>query len=401
MPPSSNVSAVDKANAAANPKLTLKKKPSNSNPLGRARALLDRVALVDSHNDLAWVIRRDRHAAGDVAAYGLRRRRAGRDTDIPRLLAGKVRAQFWAAFVPTAFPNPGRTGLEQIDLIERIQQLHPDVFLRATRASDIGRAARLGRIASFIGVENGAVIENSLAMLRTLHRLGVRSLTLCHNETLDWVDSATDAPKNGGLTEFGREVIREMNRLGIIIDLAHTTAEVMHQVLDISTAPVAITHANARALCDHPRNTPDDVLARLADHDAIVMATFVPDFISQAERDWLRPIEDDTGRLRPGVNLATALRARTREAGPRPHATLAQYCDHLEYLVRVAGIDHVGIGSDFFGGAAPVGLEDVSRFPHIFAEMFRRGWSERALAKIAGGNFRRVFRGVERAAEKP
>lgn len=367
-------------------------------PLARAHALLDRIALVDAHNDLAWVIRRDARAQGDVAAFGLRRRRPGRDTDIPRLRAGKVRGQFWAAFVPTVFPNPARTGLQQIDLIERIHELHPDVFLRATRASDVGRAARLGRIASFISVENGAVIENSIPMLRTLYRLGVRSLGLCHNETLDWVDSATDAPKNGGLSDFGRDVIREMNRLGMIIDLAHTSAEAMHQTLDLSAAPVAITHANARALCDHPRNAPDDVLARLRGNGGIIMATFVPDFISQAERDWLRPIEDDTGRLRPGVTLDRALRARTRELGPRPHATLAQFCDHLKYLVRVAGINHVGIGSDFFCGLAPVGLEDASRFPYIFAEMFRRGWSERALAKIAGGNLQRVFRAVERTA---
>ncbi len=370
--------------------------------LARARALLDRFPLVDSHNDLPWVIRRHPKTQGDVAAYALHRRQNGpyRDTDIPRLRAGKVRAQFWAAFVPTMFPNPARTGLEQIELIERMNELHSDVFLRSTRSSDIGRAARLGKIASFIGVENGAVIENSVAMLSTLYRLGVRSLTLCHNETLDWVDSATDAPKNGGLSDLGRDVIREMNRLGIIIDLAHTSPEVMHQVMDISAAPVAITHANALALCDHPRNTPDDVLKRLRANGGIIMATFVPDFISQAERDWLRPIEDDTGRLRPGVDPAKALPAREKEAGPRPRATLAQYCDHLEYLVRVAGIDHVGIGSDFFGGAAPVGLEDVSKFPNIFAEMFRRGWSERPLAKIAGGNFRRVFRAVEREAEK-
>lgn len=373
-----------------------------SSHLARARALLDRVPLVDSHNDLAWVIRRLPNIQGDVAAARLHRRGSGpyRDTDIPRLLAGKVRAQFWAAFVPTMFPNPARTGLEQIELIERMNELHSDVFLRSTRSSDIARAARLGKIASFIGVENGAVIENSISMLSTLHRLGVRSLTLCHNETLDWVDSATDKPKSRGLSDLGRDIIREMNRLGIIIDLAHTSAQVMHQVLDLSAAPVAITHSNALALCDHPRNTPDDVMKRLRANGGIIMATFVPDFISQAERDWLRPIEDDQGRLRPGVDPKKAIRARTREAGPRPHATLAQYCDHLEYLVSMAGIDHVGIGSDFFGGAAPIGLEDVSKFPNIFAEMFRRGWNEGPLAKIAGGNFRRVFRAVERAAEE-
>ncbi len=373
--------------------------PRPASPLARARALLARVPLIDGHNDLPWVIRRDPRAQGDVAAYGLHRRRAGRDTDIPRLRAGQVRAQFWAAFVPTAMPHPARTALELIDLIERMHQLHGDVFLRATRVAEIDRAARLGRIASFLAIENGVAIENSLALLRSAYRLGVRYMTLCHNESLDWVDSATDVPRNGGLSEFGRAVIREMNRLGMIVDLAHTSAEVMHQVLDLSAAPVAITHANALALCDHPRNVADDVLVRLGEKGGIVMATFVPDFISQAERDWLRPIEDDTGRLRPGIKLKAALRARTRAAGPRPRATLAQYCDHLEYLVRVAGIDHVGIGSDFFGGEAPVGLEDVSRFPYVFAEMLRRGWSERELTKIAGGNFRRVFRAVERAAE--
>jgi membrane dipeptidase len=371
-----------------------------TSPLARARALLERVPLIDAHNDLPWVIRRDPRAQGDVATYGLLRRRAGRDTDIPRLRAGQVRAQFWAAFVPTMMPGPTRTALEQIDLIERINELHADVFLRATRAADIDRAARLGRIASFIAIENGAAIENSLGALRSFYRLGVRYMTLCHNESLDWVDSATDKAKNGGLSDFGCEVVGEMNRLGMIVDLAHTSADVMHQVLDLSEAPVAITHANALALCDHPRNVADSILERLHENGSIVMATFVPDFISQAERDWLRPIEDDTGRPRPGVDVEKAIRAQTRTMGPRPRATLSDYCDHVEYLVRVAGIDHVGIGSDFFGGAAAVGLEDVSRFPYIFAELLRRGWNEDALAKIAGGNFRRVFRAVERAAVK-
>lgn len=367
--------------------------------LARARALLRRVPLIDAHNDLPWLIRHDPRAQGDVAAYDLMRRRRGRDTDLPRLRAGQVRAQFWAAFVPTGMPNPAGTALELIDLIERLNQLHSDVLLRATRAADIDRAARLERIASFIAIENGAAIENSLAVLRSFYRLGVRYMTLCHNESLEWVDSATDAPKNGGLSEFGRDVIREMNRLGMMVDLAHTSAEVMHEVLDISAAPVAITHANALALCDHPRNIADSVLRRLRDNGGIVGATFVPDFISQAERDWLRPIEDDSGRLRPGIKVEAAIRAQTRALGPRPRATLSDYCDHVEYLVRVAGIDHVGIGSDFFGGVPPVGLEDVSRFPYLFAEMLRRGWSETALAKIAGGNFRRVFGAVERAAE--
>jgi membrane dipeptidase len=367
--------------------------------LQRAERLLETIPLVDGHNDLPWLIRIDRTARGDVAAYDLTRHHQGTDTDIPRLLAGRVSAQFWAAFLPTSVPHPARAALEQIDLIRRMNELHPDVFLPATRASDIVKAKRLGKIASFMTVENGVGLENSLAPLRIWYAAGVRLMTLCHNETLDWVDSATDAPRHGGLTAFGRAVVRELNRLGIIVDCAHVSADVMHQVLDISTAPIVFSHSNARALCDHPRNVPDDVLARVKANGGLVMATFVPDFISQAARDWTRPFKDEFGKTLPGVDMA-AVRSRARDIGPQPRATLEQLADHIVYIADKVGPAHVGIGSDFFGGPVPDGLEDVSRFPHLLAEMIRRGWSDEAIAGLAGDNFLRVFRSVERESKR-
>lgn len=373
-------------------------KLSAKDALAKAHALLERVPLIDGHNDLPWVIRRDPDAPGDLAAYDLKRSRRGRETDIPKLRAGRVSAQFWAAFVPTKMPHPARTTLEQIELIRRMNARHADAFHPAFCAADVALARRQGKIASFIAVESGVGLENSLDLLSVWHALGVRYVTLCHNETLDWVDSATDEPRHGGLTDFGREVIREMNRLGLIVDLAHTTTQVMHQTLDLTTVPVAITHANARTLCDHPRNVTDDVLVRLRRNDGLVMATFVPDFISQPSRDWDRPFTNQWGARQHGPEIAEAMREHERLHGPCPRATIPELCDHIEHLVQQAGVDHVGIGSDFFGGVVPDGLENVSCFPALFAALYRRGFSERDLVKIAGGNFLRVFRAVEAAA---
>jgi membrane dipeptidase len=369
-------------------------------PLARAMALLDKVPLVDGHNDLPWVMRRAIGVNGDVKAYALHEPRPKADTDIPRLVQGRVGAQFWAAFIPTSVPHPGRTTLEQIDLVARMNAAYPDVFLPATKASDILRAKRLGKIASFTTVEGGVGLENSLAPLRVWHAAGVRLMTLCHNETLDWVDSATDKPRHGGLTAFGRAVITELNRLGMIVDCAHVSTEVMNQVLDISSAPIAFSHSNARALCNHPRNVPDDVLARLKTNRGIVMATFVPDFISQRSRDWMQPFKDAFGKTKPGVDFDKEIPPRERERGPWPRASLNELADHIEHLARVTGIAHVGIGSDFFGGPTPEGLKDVSCFPHLLAELFRRGWSDEAVAKVAGLNFVRVFRDVERESRR-
>ncbi len=368
----------------------------SDNALAAARAILKRAPLFDGHNDLPWVIRIDKTARGDVVAYGLDHVHKSADTDIPRLREGMVGAQFWAAFQPTKALHPAVTALEQIDLIRRIEEAHPQVFLPARRASDYARAKALGKIASFIAVEGGVGLENSLGPLRIWHAAGVRLMTLCHNETLDWVDSATDAPRNGGINAFGRAVISELNRLGIVIDLAHVSHEAMRRVLDVTEAPVALSHSNAYSLCDHPRNAPDDVLGRLKENGGLVMATFVPGFVSQPLRDWLRGSRDAYGKAPLAADPKAQFAEIEAKHGTAPKASLEQVADHIERLVEAAGVDHVGIGSDYFGGASPVGLEDVSRFPHLFAELVRRGFSDRDLEKISSSNALRVLRKVEK-----
>ena len=365
------------------------------NALSVAQGILGRAPLFDGHNDLPWVIRIDRAARGDVLAYDLSRVHEGADTDIPRLRQGMVGAQFWAAFQPTGAPHPSRTAMEQIDLIRRIEEAHPDVFLPARQASDYARAKARGKIASFIAVEGGVGLENSLSPLRIWHAAGVRLMTLCHNESLDWVDSATDAPRNGGLNAFGRAVIGELNRLGIVIDLAHTSHEAMRRVLDVTEAPVALSHSNAFSLCDHPRNTPDDVLRRLKTNGGLVMATFVPGFVSQRLRDWLRRSRDAYGKAPLAADPKAQFSEPEAKHGAAPKATLIDVADHIVRLVETAGMSHVGIGSDYFGGASPVGLESVGRFPHLFAELVRRGFSERDLEKLSSSNVLRVLRRVE------
>ena len=336
-------------------------------------------------------------AKGDLTAYDLAREHQETDTDIPRLKRGLLGGQFWAAFVPTDVANPCHYTLELIALIKRMNARHADVFHPALRASDLARARKKGKIASYIAVESGVGLENSLHILSLWHDLGVRYLTLCHNETLDWVDSATDAPRHGGLAPFGREVIAECNRLGILVDLAHTSHDVQMQALDIAAAPVAITHTNAFALVDHPRNVRDEVLARISANGGIICATFVETFANQATRDWKAAISDPYGKPL-GHDMKGAIARQEAAAGPCPRATLAQVCDHLEYMAGIAGVNHIGIGSDYYGSRNPEGLEDVSCFPNLIAELMLRGWSEANLKKIASGNFLRVLRAVERAA---
>ncbi len=366
--------------------------------LQHAHDILDKIPLIDGHNDLPIVIRQ--RANGDVRAFDLNRTRADYDTDIPRMRQGRLAAQWWAAFVPSGATKPGLYTLEQIDIALEIARAHPDVFLPATRASDIARAKSQGRIASLVTVESGIGLENSLASLRVWYAAGVRLLTLCHNETLDWVDSSTDAARHDGITEFGVKVVAEMNRIGMIVDCAHTSHRAQHKVLDVSRAPVVLSHMNAFTLCNHPRNAADDILDRLKGNGGIVMATFVPPFISQALRDWQRPMTDPHGKAPPGAERAEWIKKHARKAGLPPRAALAELCDHIEYMAARAGIDHVGIGSDFFGGTTPAGLEDVSKFPDLLAQLIARGWSDGAIAKLAGRNFLRVFRGVERVARE-
>ena len=368
--------------------------------LRQAHELLAASPFIDAHNDLPYVIRIDKEAQGDPAIYRLDQRRNSGDTDIPRLREGRVVAQFWAAFVPPKEPQPATYALQQIALIRRMNAVYADDFLPALRASDVKRAKRLGKIASFITVENGAAIENRLDALDAYYDLGVRLMTLCHNATLDWVDSATDAPRSDGLSEFGRQVIGRMNDLGMIVDCAHVSDQVMHQALDISRAPVVFSHSNARALCDHRRNVPDDVLARIAEKNALVMATFVPDFICQRSKDWMAALKDAWGKTPEGLDPDSLVPAREKEIGAWPRGSLNQYCDHLDYLKSRVGPDHIGIGSDFFGGPQGEGLKDAACFPHIFAELIRRGWPKPHLRKLAGENFLRVFRAVEKARNR-
>ena len=366
--------------------------------LAHAHRILDKVPLIDAHNDLPIIIRSKANC--DVRSFDLTKAHQGYDTDIPRLKEGRLAAQWWAAFVPTRVTKPGLVTLEQIDVALEIANAHPDVFLPATKASDIARAKKAGKIASFVTVESGVGLENSLAPLRVWYAAGVRLMTLCHNETLDWVDSSTDAARNDGLTTFGVDVVREMNRLGMIVDCAHTSNAAQHKVLDATRAPVVFSHMNAFSMCNHPRNVSDDILDRLKANGGMAMVTFVPPFISQELRDWQRPLTDAYGKAPPGAKRYELTEEQAKRAGPAPRTTLEQLCDHVEYMTNRAGINHIGIGSDFFGGAVPDGLEDVSKFPNLLAELIRRGWSDGAVAKIAGRNFLRVFRQVERVAKE-
>jgi membrane dipeptidase len=257
------------------------------------------------------------------------------------------------------------------------------------------------QIASFLGMENGQALENSLGSLRAYYDLGVRYLTLTHGRNTDWADSATDAPVHGGLAPFGREVVREMNRLGMLVDLSHVSPQVMHQALDVSEAPVVFSHSSARALVDHPRNVPDDVLARLPKNGGVAMVTFIPAFVSAEAAAWGKPLESLVQGAKTTEEMRRVESDYAKAHGKAPRATLAQVADHVEHVARVAGRDHVGIGSDFWGHPPmPVGLEDVSRFPHLLAELVRRGWSDDDLAKLAGGNVLRVLGAAEAAAAR-
>jgi len=334
-----------------------------------ARRVLASTPLIDGHNDLPWAIRQSELAPHDVEAAGHDLRTTTPfHTDIARLRAGMVGGQFWSVYIPFEASQEGaaKVQLEQIDIVNQIIDKYPDAFELALTASDVESAFGRGRIASMIGMEGGHAIENSLGALRGFFSMGVRYMTLTHNGTLDWADAANDEHRHGGLTEFGREVVREMNRMGMLVDLSHTSPETMNDALDVAEAPVIWSHASARGVHEHPRNVPDQVLRRLPDNGGVVMITFVPSFVS--------PGED---------------------------ATIADVADHIDHVANLAGIDHVGIGSDFDGiTTTPVGLEDVSTYPVLFAELSRRGWTEEELAKLAGENVLRAMREAEAVARR-
>ncbi|MGW5099465.1 dipeptidase [Streptomyces sp. NPDC004100] len=367
--------------------------------LDEARSLLREFPVVDGHNDLPWALR-------EQVAYDLNARdiaghqNAHLHTDLPRLREGGVGAQYWSVYVRSDLPDAVPATLEQIDCVTRLIERYPDALAPALTAADMEAARASGRIASLMGAEGGHSIANSLGTLRGLYALGVRYMTLTHNDNVDWADSATDEPKAGGLTAFGREVVREMNRLGMLVDLSHVAATTMRDALDASSAPVIFSHSSARAVCDHPRNIPDDVLERLPANGGMAMVTFVPKFVLQAAVDWT-VAADENMRAHGFHHLDTTeegmkVHRAFEETHPRPIATVSTVADHLDHMREVAGIDHLGIGGDYDGTPfTPDGLNDVSGYPNLVAELLDRGWSKPDLAKLTWQNAVRVLGAAE------
>ncbi len=377
--------------------------PAAAQDAAAARRILERTPLIDGHNDLPWALRQnhgnDPHAVDlttDLEAS------TELHTDIPRLRAGGVGGQFWSVYVPATLTpvEAAKATFEQIDTVKRIVAAHPDVFELATTADDIERIHRAGKIASLIGMEGGYSIDDSLGLLREFFDAGARYITLTHSRTTTWADSATDAPKWGGLSPFGEEVVREMNRLGMLVDLSHVSEETMLDALRVTQAPVIFSHSSARAVTAHPRNVPDTVFRETAANGGIVMVTFVPGFVSETVRAWNAGRAAEDARLKalnPGDPAAvTAGLAAWTTANPIPTASIGDVADHFDHVKRVAGIDHVGIGGDFDGvDALPVGLDGVDDYPALLAELMRRGWTEADIRKVSGENILRVMRAVE------
>jgi membrane dipeptidase len=368
----------------------------------RARKLLSRIPLIDGHNDLPYALRY--FGAMDLAQVDLAAPVSCTHTDLPRMAAGGLGGQFWSVYVPATLAGEAAvaTTLEQIDLVHRMVRRYPGRLELAVTAADVQRIFAAGRVASLIGAEGGHSIASSMGVLRTMYALGVRYLTLTHNNNVPWADSATDEPQAGGLTEFGRAVVGEMQRLGMLVDLSHVSPGTMRDALDVAEAPVMFSHSSARALCDHPRNVPDDVLARLAGNGGLCMVTFVPEFVSPECAAWAARLTADMRErgLDPrDIDAREQLGQERAAADPRPTATLAQVAAHIEYVREVAGIEHVGLGGDFDGTfQLPDGLADVSCYPALLAELLSRGWTEDDCARLAGGNLLRVLRAAEDAA---
>jgi membrane dipeptidase len=376
--------------------------PASTDPnMARARRVLSTTPLVDGHNDLPWAIRENTTAPHDVEAYDLRKKTVGH-TDLDRLKKGMVGAQFWSIYIPGEIKDSGyaRVQLEQFDIARRVIAKYPDRFQWALTADAVRSTFKAGKIGSLLGLEGGHAIENSLGALRVYYDLGARYMTLTHNVTLDWADAALDAPKHGGLTNFGKEVVHEMNRLGMLVDLSHVSPGTMSDALDATEAPVIFSHSGSRELVDHPRNVPDSILARLPKNGGVVMVPFVTSFVSKEVKEWgdAQTAAATEARQRLGSDTAAFRRAGEDwvKAHPQPKATLGQVADHIEHVRKVAGVDHVGIGSDFDGITdLVVGLEDVSKFPDLFAELSRRGWTDADLKKLAGENVLRVLKQAE------
>ena len=381
--------------------------PAMAQDEAAARRILERTPLIDGHNDLPWALRQqhgnDPHAVDLTVNLDAS---TELHTDIPRLRAGGVGGQFWSVYVPASLTpvEAAKATFEQIDTVKRIVAAHPDVFELATTADDIERIHRRGKIASLIGMEGGYSIDDSLGLLREFHDAGARYMTLTHSATTSWADSATDAPKWGGLNAFGEEVVREMNRLGMMVDLSHVSEETMMDAMRVSAAPVIFSHSSARAVTGHARNVPDSVLRMLPEDGGVVMVTFVPGFINEAVRAWGAARSAEAARLQslnPGdpAAVTTGMQAWTT-AHPAPRAGVADVVAHIQHVRDVAGIDHVGLGGDFDGvGSLPDGVDGVDAYPRILAALMANGWSAADIRKLAGENVLRVMRAVEAVAE--
>ena len=359
-----------------------------------------RQLVVDGHNDLPWAMRR---VGYDFDRVDIGQSQPHLHTDLPRLRAGGVGAQFWSVYVPCSFAGPAavQATLEQIDAVYTMISRYADQLILVTSADGLDETLQSRtRVGSLLGAEGGHCIHDSLAVLRTFYRLGVRYLTLTHNENTAWADSATDAPASGGLTAFGREVVAEMNGLGMLVDLSHVSPDTMRQAMDVAAAPVIFSHSAARAVCDHPRNVPDDVLSRVPGNGGICMVPFVPHFLNPQVREWAAQVE--VAAVQAGVDR------RDLEAwhafydsypGAQPKATITDVVFHIEHVREVAGVDHVGLGSDFDGvPAVPEGLEDVSRYPMLLELLHERGWSDDDLGRLTSGNISRVLHDAEAVA---
>jgi membrane dipeptidase len=371
----------------------------------RVQALLGSAPVFDGHNDLPWALRRRARYDLDKLDIAVEQSEVGLHTDLPRLRAGGVGAQFWSVFVPCSFTGDAAVAatLEQIDAVHHMVERYADDLVIATTADEVEGAVATRRIASLLGMEGGHSIACSLGTLRMMYKLGVRYLTLTHNRNTPWADSATDTSRVGGLSAFGREVVRECNHLGMLVDLSHVATSTMHAALDVSSAPAFFSHSGARAVCDHPRNVPDDVLLRVRDGGGIIMTSFVPAFLNEECRDWYdrlsvgrRHIAESFADGDPGRAMAIA---KLLQANPRPPCDVGDVADHIEHVRKVAGVDHVGLGGDFDGTmAVPDGLDGVHAYPVLLTELASRGWSDADLAKLTWHNAVRVLRVTERSA---
>lgn len=394
-------SAVVALFAFASTNLVFSAPPSQAD-LEHARRLLADTILFDGHNDLPWTIRTDKKAPSDIVAYDLRKTTTGQ-TDIARLRQGGLGAQFWSVYTPgEATTGLARTQLEQIDLMRRVIERYPDTFQLASTAQDIRAAKKAGRIGSMLGIEGGHAIENSLGALRAYYDLGVRYMTLTHNTNTDWADSAADAPAHHGLTSFGEQVVLEMNRIGMLVDLSHTSAETMEDALRVARAPVIFSHSSARAVCDVPRNVPDAILKMMPANGGVVMVTFVAGFTDPEVAKVMQPVIEEFNRRSRDAKTEqerTRLFDEITSSVKVPHTSVAKVADQIEYVRRLAGVQSIGIGSDFDGNTAwPDGLSDVSMYPNLFAELIHRGWSDHDLKLLAGENVLRVLEQAEKVS---